>query len=97
MPPATRVLDILDETPPSPEVTGEAEIGFDGAAAENVTFSYGGETILDNVSVDIPAHAVVGIVGRSGSGKSTLPKLLHALLGRAPRGMCASPGRTSRA
>ena len=71
-----RVLDILDETPAVAEVTGEAEIGFDGAAAENVTFSYGGETILDNVSVDIPAHAVVGIVGRSGSGKSTLLKLL---------------------
>ena len=70
-----RVLDILDETPAVAEVTGEAEIGFD-AAAENVTFSYGGETILDNVSVDIPAHAVVGIVGRSGSGKSTLLKLL---------------------
>lgn len=71
-----RVLDILDETPAVAEVTGEAEIGFDDAAAENVTFSYGGETILDNVSVDIPAHAVVGIVGRSGSGKSTLLKLL---------------------
>ena len=71
-----RVLDILDETPAVAEVTGEAEIGFDGAAAENVTFSYGGETILDHVSVDIPAHAVVGIVGRSGSGKSTLLKLL---------------------
>ena len=67
---------VLDETPAVAEVTGEAEIGFDGAAAENVTFSYGGETILDNVSVDIPAHAVVGIVGRSGSGKSTLLKLL---------------------
>lgn len=71
-----RVLDILDETPAVAEVTGAAEIGFDGAAAENVTFSYGGETILDHVSVDIPAHAVVGIVGRSGSGKSTLLKLL---------------------
>ena len=35
-----RVLDILDETPAVAEVTGEAEIGFDGAAAENVTFSY---------------------------------------------------------
>lgn len=39
-------------------------------------FAYGEETILDNVSVDIPKNAVVGITGRSGSGKSTLLKLL---------------------
>ena len=91
-----RVLDILDETPAVAEVTGEAEIGFDGAAAENVTFSYGGETILDNVSVDIPAHAVVGIVGRSGSGKSTLLKLLMRFWD-VREGHVRISGRTSRA
>ena len=49
--------------------------GFSGAAAEHVTFAYGAETILSDVSVSVPEHAVVGIVGRSGSGKSTLLKL----------------------
>ena len=58
------------------DVSGREEIAFTGARAENVTFSYGEETILESVSVDIPQHAVVGIVGRSGSGKSTLLKLL---------------------
>lgn len=71
-----RVLDILEEDPAVEDVSGREEIAFTGARAENVTFSYGEETILESVSVDIPQHAVVGIVGRSGSGKSTLLKLL---------------------
>lgn len=71
-----RVLDILDETPAVEETVGQPEIAFSGAAAEHVTFSYGQETILSDVSVNIPSNAIVGIVGRSGSGKSTLLKLL---------------------
>ena len=70
-----RVLDILDEMPAVEEVSGKEEIKFSGAAAENVTFSYGGETVLDGVSLQIPKGGITGIVGRSGSGKSTLLKL----------------------
>lgn len=70
-----RVLDILDESPVAPDVTGKANVEFHGAAAENVSFSYGGEQILEKLSLSIPESKVIGITGRSGSGKSTLLKL----------------------
>ena len=70
-----RVLDILDESPVVEEITGKEAVQFHEAAAENVTFAYGEETILDNFSVTIPGNQIIGINGRSGSGKSTLLKL----------------------
>ena len=70
-----RVLDILEETPLVQDIHGQPEVTFAGAGAENVTFGYGVETILQNVTVPVPAGQTIGIVGRSGSGKSTLLKL----------------------
>ena len=75
----SRVLDILDETPAVEETGREKKTGrktaFEGAAAKNVSFSYGAENILDGVSLEIQEGKITGIVGKSGSGKSTLLKL----------------------
>lgn len=71
-----RVLDVLDEEPEVRDVVDGVDIVFDGAEARNVSFSYGAETILDDVTVAIRPGNVVNIAGRSGSGKSTFLKLL---------------------
>lgn len=71
-----RVLDILEEKPVASDITGEAPVRFRGAAVQDLTFSYGEETILSNVRCELPQGKIVGIVGKSGSGKSTLLKLL---------------------
>ena len=71
-----RVLDILEEKPVVEEITGKPIVRFTGASVEKLSFAYGEEKILDNISLDISEGSVVGIVGRSGSGKSTLLKLL---------------------
>ena len=79
-----RVLSLLEETPLVEEIPGDVETsgaeskehGFTGAEAENVTFAYGEEVILDNYSLKLQSGKITGIHGASGSGKSTLLKLL---------------------
>lgn len=47
------------------------EINYD-----NVTFAYGEEPVVRDVSLHVPAGATVALVGQSGSGKSTMADLL---------------------
>ena len=79
-----RVLSLLEETPLVEEIPGDVETPgtesveheFTGAEAENVTFAYDNEVILDNYSLKMQTGKITGIHGASGSGKSKLLKLL---------------------
>lgn len=79
-----RVLSLLEEMPLVEEIPRDVETSgaesmeyeFTGAEAENVTFAYGEEVILDNYSLKLQPGKITGIHGASGSGKSTLLKLL---------------------
>ena len=72
----SRILSIIDEEPETEDIADGKDIEFTGASMENVTFSYGGETVLRDLSMDFPENKIIGIVGKSGCGKSTMLKLL---------------------
>lgn len=81
MPLVDRICAILDyvSTVPEPENPVElprvrGEITFD-----NVKFAYKDKTVLDGVSITIPAGTSCALVGESGAGKSTFAKLAMRL------------------
>ena len=56
--------------PPGPRL-GDKVIEFN-----NVTKSFDGRVLLDDLSLSVPAGAIVGIVGGNGAGKSTLFRMI---------------------
>jgi subfamily B ATP-binding cassette protein HlyB/CyaB len=77
-----RLGDILNTTP-EPGQTGQASLpAIRGEIRlDNISFRYrlDAQPVLKEISLQIPAGQVVGIVGSSGSGKSTLAKLVQRL------------------
>ena len=80
----SRVLDVLDTRPgiiggqtELPAATTKGDVAF-----ENISFEYGTQfkgdqqTVIQNLTLRIPAGETAAIVGATGSGKSTLVKLL---------------------
>ncbi len=66
--------DIVDGQEPPPEtLQGALEV-------RNLSFGYGSEDVLRDVSFSVPAGGSLAIVGRTGAGKSTLAVLLPRLM-----------------
>ena len=59
---------------PSPETAGQAALEI-----ENVAFSYGPRSVLQDVSIRVPAGAFCVLLGINGAGKTTLFSLLTRL------------------
>ena len=72
-----RVLNLLAEEPELKDVESAVDLkDVSRINVENVSFAYGEEQILSDVSLSVKKGEILGIHGRSGSGKSTLLKLL---------------------
>ncbi len=75
---AERVFEMMDtpaEVPEAPDAIALAP-GSHTVTLEDVSFRYGDEWVLENVSFEIGAGQVVALVGMSGAGKSTIADLI---------------------
>jgi ATP-binding cassette subfamily B protein len=74
-----RIQDVLNSEPEKdPESPADTPISGD-ITFEKVTFGYGDEPVLKNVSFTLTQGQVLGVLGSTGSGKSTLAYLLTRL------------------
>jgi subfamily B ATP-binding cassette protein MsbA len=75
---AERFFEVLDAPAELPDAPDAVEIrGLRQAIRfDRVSYSYGREAVLRDVSLEVRANEVVAIVGRTGSGKTTMMDLL---------------------
>jgi len=79
---AERVFGLLGREPTVTEPDDpHVPDGIDGRVTfEDVSFSYDDrESVIEGLSLDVPAGATVGLAGATGAGKSTLVKLVPRL------------------
>ncbi|HEX9018217.1 MAG TPA: ABC transporter ATP-binding protein [Anaerolineaceae bacterium] len=77
---ADRVADLLDEDPEVRDHPGAVKLAqpaVGNIALKDVNFYYSpSEPVLEHITLDIPAHTIVALVGPTGVGKSTLVSLI---------------------
>lgn len=92
-----RVLDLIDEKPEIEDVPNAIDLkGFsEKIEIKDLSFSYPGRPVLDNINLVIPKGKTVALVGPSGGGKSTLMDLLPRFI-EPQQGMISIDGHDIR-
>lgn len=76
-----RILELLEEKPDIYDAPRAEYHPLEGSIKlENIYFSYGEQTILDNINIDIKQGQYIGICGRIGSGKSIIARLILRII-----------------
>jgi phosphate transport system ATP-binding protein len=57
----------------------DADVATPAMRAVNLTLSFGAKTVLDEVSLDFPPHAITSLLGPTGSGKTTFLRTLNRM------------------
>ena len=72
-----KLFELLDERPSIAERPGAVDLpGEGGLELEHVSFGYGAEDVLHDISLRVPLGERLALVGPTGAGKSTLAKLI---------------------
>jgi ATP-binding cassette subfamily B protein len=88
-----RLEEVFQATPDIDDGPLPAIANFEGRlSVRGLSFSYGDQPVLEDVSFDVAPGTLVAIVGKTGSGKSTLAALLPRLQ-NTPRGAVFLDGK----
>ncbi len=87
-----RIQDILDTPVEEDEPAAQKPPLDRDIVFENVSFAYGGQLVLKDLSFTVKSGSTFGILGATGAGKSTITYLLNRLYDLPENGGCIKIG-----